>query len=233
MLESNNVIKGQKVLSQQEKDKLEEDRDKQKEDEVKIFRVPAEVYKDFEELDEANEDMFEVVSYSLIIQFLEHICLKIKHDPEISERKTENIFDFKNIKFNIKASKQKDEIAQKKKIAQAKEKAKAKEAENNKENKVEDDLVPRWDTAIEFPDVIPSLGRSKLHEIANFFGLAHHSGGSKAKGGKKRRFLIYPKTLFIEKQEREKVRLEKERKDIIEKCGTGKGIVAGEPPKNP
>ena len=111
MLESNNVIKGQKVLSQQEKDKLEEDRDKQKEDEVKIFRVPAEVYKDFEELDEANEDMFEVVSYSLIIQFLEHICLKIKHDPEISERKTENIFDFKNIKFNVKASKQKDEIA--------------------------------------------------------------------------------------------------------------------------
>ena len=76
MYESNNIIKGQKVMSQQEKDKLQDERDK--EDEVKIFKVPQEVFQDFEELDEANEEMFEVVSFSLIIQFLEHICLKIK-----------------------------------------------------------------------------------------------------------------------------------------------------------
>lgn len=74
MFESNNIIKGQKVTSQIEK----EEEEREKEAEVKIFKVPSEVYQDFEELDEANEDMFEVVSYSLIIQFLEHICLKIK-----------------------------------------------------------------------------------------------------------------------------------------------------------
>ena len=129
----------------------------------------------------------------------------------------------------MKASHQKEEVAKKKKNAQAKEMAKAKENED-KENLVED-MLPRWDTAIEFPDVIPSLGRSKLHEIANFFGLAHHSGGSKIT--KKRRFLIYPKTLFLEKQEREKVRLEKERNEIIECFNRGKGVMAGEPPKNP
>lgn len=104
--------------------------------------------------------------------------------------------------------------------------------DGDKENSTEDNK-PRWDTAIEFPDIIPSLGRSKLHEIANFFGLAHHSAGSKTSGAKKRRFLIYPKTLFIEKQEREKVRLEKERDDIIEKFNLGRGVMAGEPPKNP
>ena len=97
------------------------------------------------------------------------------------------IFDFTKIKLNTKASKQKIKEVKKKKI------------ENNKENIDEQETVPRWDTAIEFPEVIPSLGRSKLHDLANYFGLAHHSTGSKAKGGKKRKFLIYPKTLFIEK----------------------------------
>ena len=58
------------------------------------------------------------------------------------------------------------------------------------------DEGPCWDIAIEFPDCIASMGRSKLHDIGNFFGLAHHSTGSK---GKTRRFVLYPKTLFIEK----------------------------------
>ena len=119
MFESNNIIKGQKVTSQIEKEKEEEEREK--EAEVKIFKVPSEVYQDFEELDEANEDMFEVVSYSLIIQFLEHICLKIKQDSKISEKNVD-IIDFKKIKFNVKASLQKEEYAKKKKAD--KEKAK-------------------------------------------------------------------------------------------------------------
>ena len=70
---------------------------------------------------------------------------------------------------------------------------------------------PKWETAIEFPDCIASAGRSKLHEVGNFFGLAHHSAGKK---GKNRRFLMYPKTLFQEKQEVERTRLEKEREKI-------------------
>jgi len=55
----------------------------------------------------------------------------------------------------------------------------------------------KWDIAIEFPDVIASAGRSKLHEVANYFGLAHHSVGNKK--GKSRRTILYPKTLYIEK----------------------------------
>ena len=55
-------------------------------------------------------------------------------------------------------------------------------------------LEPKFDTAIEFPDNIASMGRSILHEVGNYFGFSHHSAGKK---GGKRRFLMYPKTLFI------------------------------------
>jgi len=55
----------------------------------------------------------------------------------------------------------------------------------------------KWDTALEFPDIISASGRQKLHEIGNFFNLAHHSAGKK---GKSRRTLMYPRTLFITKQ---------------------------------
>ena len=88
---------------------------------------------------------------------------------------------------------------------------------------------PRFDTALEFPDNIASLGRSILHEVGNYFGLSHHSAGAK---GKKRRFIMYPKTLFQEKQARELVRLEKERDEIIEKYSK-RDSFAGAPPKNP
>jgi len=40
-----------------------------------------------------------------------------------------------------------------------------------------DKSEPIWDTALEFPECIASNGRSKLHEVANYFGLAHHSAG--------------------------------------------------------
>ena len=72
----------------------------------------------------------------------------------------------------------------------------------------------KWDTAMEFPDIIASGGRQKLHEIANFFNLAHHSAGKK---GKSRRTLMYPRTLYITKQNSEKTRLEKERNKIRDK----------------
>jgi hypothetical protein len=44
--------------------------------------------------------------------------------------------------------------------------------------------------------VIASAGRTKLYEIAHFFGFAQHLAGKK---GKNRRCLIYPKSMFIEK----------------------------------
>ena len=74
------------------------------------------------------------------------------------------------------------------------------------------------------------MGRSKLHEVANYFGLAHHSAGT-AKT-KTRRTVMYPKTLYIEKQEREKTRLEKERAQLYEKFSTIESFV-GIPPEKP
>jgi len=106
---------------------------------------------------------------------------------------------------------------------------KSEEKKKELEKKVEEDKEPRWDTAIEFPEIIPSMGRSKLHEIANYFGLAHHSIGAK---GKHRRVVMYPKTLYTEKQERERVRLEKERDQLYEKFSTVESFV-GMPPVNP
>ena len=68
-------MKGVKPIAEQKKD-LE----KKKEGEVdaKIFKIPEEMYEDFRDLNDTNEDMFEFVSYSLICNFLEKICLKIK-----------------------------------------------------------------------------------------------------------------------------------------------------------
>ena len=45
--------------------------------------------------------------------------------------------------------------------------------------------------ALEFPAFIGSAGRSLLHEVGNYFGLAHHSQG---KAGKNRRTIIYPRS---------------------------------------
>ena len=78
----------------------------------------------------------------------------------------------------------------------------------------------KWDVALEFPEVIPTMGRSKLHEIANFFNLSHHTRGNKkgsAAARKHKHFVLYPKTLFTEKQRQERTRLFKERADIREK----------------
>lgn len=74
---------------------------------------------------------------------------------------------------------------------------------------------PEWQTAIGFPDCVPSLGRSHLHELANFFNLAHHT--TSKRGAKNRRMLIYPKTMFVEMQQKERERLIDERKKIREK----------------
>jgi hypothetical protein len=151
-------MKGMKPNSQQPK---EED----KENDANILKVPNEIFEDFHEINEENEDLFEFLAYSIIINFLEKKCIDLKN----------------------------------------------------------------WDTAIEFPDVIASNGRLKLHEVADYFGLAHHSAGKK---GKNRRTLVYPRTLFKDKQETEKSRLEKERNKIREKY-TCVDSFHGEPTSNP
>lgn len=68
-----------------------------------------------------------------------------------------------------------------------------------------------WETALEFPDVIASQGRVMLHEMADYFSLAHHSVGKK---GKSRRTVVYPKTLFQEKQRTEVNKLLREREKV-------------------
>ena len=87
---------------------------------------------------------------------------------------------------------------------------------------------PCWKKALEFPDNLASAGRLRLHDLAEYFGLASHSAGKKPK----RRTLMYPKNLFVEKQELEKVRLEKERDKYREKYDTIEKFPNG-PPQNP
>ena len=144
------------------------------------------MFEEFQEIDVNNEDMFEFMAYTLVIQFLEKVCLKIEEDISEAASSEER---YKNVK---------------------------------------------WDTALEFPENLASMGRSKLHEVANFFNLAHHSRGPKNKtGGKKHRwFLLYPKTLFTDKQELERTRLLKERDDIRDKFKS-KDCFSGIPPENP
>ena len=66
------------------------------------------------------------------------------------------------------------------------------------------------DKALEFPASIGSMGRSIVHDIGNCLSLAHHSEGGK----KNRRIYVYPKSLFKERQEKERNKLQKEMEKI-------------------
>jgi len=70
---------------------------------------------------------------------------------------------------------------------------------DNSQNEDDREQEPSWTTALEFPDLIPSPGRWKLHEIANYFGLTSHSAGKIYGKSSNRRVLIYPRTLFLDK----------------------------------
>ena len=65
------------------------------------------------------------------------------------------------------------------------------------------------DRALEFPSIIDSNGRARIHVHASFLGAASHSMGSKT-----RRILVYPRTMFKEKQEKEARDQEKEEAKI-------------------
>lgn len=157
MTEQNNIIRGIKPLDQQKNDL---DEDAPKDDNTKIFKIPDELFEDYKDINEHNEDMFVFIAYNLVIEYLETACLRIKTDDEAA----------------------------------------------SPVNRYKD---TKWETALEFPEVIPTMGRSLLHEVANFFDLSHHTTGRAQ--GKHRRFVVYPKTLFVEKQERERMRLLNER----------------------
>lgn len=90
-------------------------------------------------------------------------------------------------------------------------------------------LTPKWETALEFPIVVTSAGRARLHEVANYFMLGNHSSGGKKTN---RKFTIYPKNLFKAKQQTEKNKLERERLKIIEKFSQ-KDVMIGRPPDIP
>lgn len=111
---------------------MDQQKSESKEIEPKIFKIPAEIFEDFSEIENDKEDLFEYLAYQIVINFLEKSCLPKK----------------------------------------------------------------QWDIALEFPDLISASGRSKLHLIASYFGLAHHSVGKK---GKSRRTLLYTKILFLDK----------------------------------
>ena len=79
-------MKGHKPLAQQKEDLMKK---KAEEVDVKIFKIPEEIYEDFQDINDQNEQMFEFVSYQLVSNFLERICLKIKPAGTESLEKTE------------------------------------------------------------------------------------------------------------------------------------------------
>lgn len=92
------------------------------------------------------------------------------------------------------------------------------------------DEEPVWNIALMFPDSVPSKGRSILHDVGNYFKLAHHTTGRK--DSVNRKILMYPKTMFLEKQQRERLRLIKERENIRAKYKNGKDYMR-EPREKP
>ena len=135
-----------------DKKKIEKPKD---EEEGNTLKLPTEMFNDFREIDRDNEELFELLSVTVIINYLLKTCLKIenKHSGEDDLHKIRN------------------------------------------EPKMMEDIDKNacWNIALEFPDVVANNGRVKLHELADTFGLAHHSMGRK---GKSRRTIVYPKTMF-------------------------------------
>jgi hypothetical protein len=76
MFENKNIMKGIKPLKDQQKEE-------KKEQEPRIFKLPAEVFKDFEEIDDENEEMFEYVAFQVVIEYLERCCLCLDDNSEV------------------------------------------------------------------------------------------------------------------------------------------------------
>ena len=76
---------------------------------------------------------------------------------------------------------------------------------------------------LQFPKIIPSAGRSMIHDIATAFGLASHSVGAKH-----RSIYVYPRLWHKDKQEQEARKIEKEYAKLLER---NKALIAPEDPK--
>ena len=74
MYAKQNIMKGIKVGDQ------EKQKEETKEVEPSILRIPEDMMKEFEELDHRNEEMFEFVAFSIVIEFLEKRCLRIQEN---------------------------------------------------------------------------------------------------------------------------------------------------------
>jgi len=83
MFDQQNIMKGTKPIAQQKEDY---EKKKAEEIDVKIFKIPEELFADFKDINDSNEEMFEFVSYQLVCNFLERICLKIKPQVNKSEK---------------------------------------------------------------------------------------------------------------------------------------------------
>lgn len=79
----------------------------------------------------------------------------------------------------------------------------------------------KW--VLQFPNNIPSSGRSYIHDIATTFGLTSHS-----KGAKKRSAMVYPTIHFKDKQQSEANNKVKEYTKLKEKQ---KALIAPDNPK--
>jgi hypothetical protein len=60
-------MKGIKPISEQEKLTNAEE-------EVKIFRIPPDMFKEFEEIDDNNETSFEYIAFKMVIEYLNNTC---------------------------------------------------------------------------------------------------------------------------------------------------------------
>lgn len=87
---------------------------------------------------------------------------------------------------------------------------------------------PCWQKALEFPENLASEARLRLHDIAEYFHLASHSSGKKPN----RKTIMYPKNLYLQKQETEKTKLEREREKYRDRYDTKDKFPNG-PPENP
>ena len=69
MFEKSNIMKGYK--NQDELKKLKDEEPEEEDANAKHFKLPAEMFEDFEEIDHNNEEMFEFVAYHVVINYLE------------------------------------------------------------------------------------------------------------------------------------------------------------------
>lgn len=184
-----NVMAGVKPAAEREKVSKDIAKD------PNALKLPDDLFEDFVEIDQRNEDLFEFVSLTVVSNYILSCLLRL---DTAGKAENEVMWELKGIL--------EDESKLKSVTSSAK-----------------------WDTALEFPDTIASTGRVKLHAVADSFGLAHHSVGRK---GKSRRTVMYPRTMFEDKQKTETARLHRERDKLRESYNKNYTFQGEAPTKN-